>query len=223
MALDTAALWNALHTEMAAARELRHRLHALPDLSGDEAATRDIVLAALPHGSSVTKAAETGAIVRIGRDGAAVGVRGELDALPVTERTGASFASTRPGVMHACGHDVHLAALVAVARAVRATPGATPLLAVLQPREETYPSGAQDIVESELLVRENCAAMIGAHLQPSLDVGVVACVPGGVNASSDEFIIEVHGPVRPRGVPPHDAGSGVGRLGPPSWSLCRAL
>lgn len=190
---DIERLWAALGDELPAARALRRQLHAQPDLSGDEAGTRDLVLAALPDGSRLTKVAETGAVVRIGSDGPAVGIRGELDALPVTERTGAAFASTRAGVMHACGHDVHLAALTAVARAVQVTPGTAPLLAVLQPREETYPSGAQDIVATGLLTVEECVAMIGAHLQPSLDPGVVACVPGGVNASSDEFVLEVRG------------------------------
>lgn len=190
---DIERLLAALENELPAARVLRRRLHAHPDLSGDEAGTRDLVLAALPDGTRLTKVAETGALVRVGADGPAVGIRGELDALPVTERTGAAFASTRPGVMHACGHDVHLAALVAVARAVHDIPDTAPLLAVLQPREETYPSGAQDIVATGLLTEEECVAMIGAHLQPALDPGVVACVAGGVNASSDEFVLEVRG------------------------------
>ncbi len=183
----------ALRQEFPAALSLRRRLHAAPDLSGDESATRDAVLAALPGGLPLTKVAETGGVVRIGGPGPAVGVRGELDALAVTEATGVDWASRNHGVMHACGHDAHLAAMVAMARAVHRVGGPRPLLVVLQPREETYPSGARDIVESGVLDAEHCQAMIGVHVQPVLRPGVVACVPGSVNASSDEFQISVRG------------------------------
>lgn len=186
------ALAAALEAELPAAAALRHRLHARPCLSGAEAPTRDLVLAALPAGAT-TKVADTGAVVRIGGPGPAIAVRGELDALAVAEQTGATWASAHPGIMHACGHDVHLAALTALARAVDRVGGPAPLLAVLQPREETYPSGAQDIVEDGVLDREECRAVIGAHVQPLLPAGTVACTPGGVNASSDEFTITVQG------------------------------
>ncbi|WP_214417120.1 M20 metallopeptidase family protein [Sphaerisporangium fuscum] len=190
---EHAELWAALAEELPAALALRRLLHTSPDLSGDESATRDAVLSALPAGLPLTKVAETGAVVRVGGPGPAVGVRGELDALAVTEATGVEWSSRAPGVMHACGHDAHLAALVATARAVHRMGGPRALLLVLQPREETYPSGAQDIVESGVLEAERCEAMIGAHVQPVLAPGVVACVPGGVNASADEFEITVHG------------------------------
>ncbi|MFI1738161.1 M20 family metallopeptidase [Streptomyces sioyaensis] len=182
----------ALDEELPAAAALRHRLHARPCLSGAEAPTRDLVLAALPAGST-TKVADTGAVVRIGGPGPAVAVRAELDALAVQEQTGAPWTSEHPGLMHACGHDVHLAALTALARAIGRKGGPAPLLAVLQPREETYPSGAQDVVEDGILDREQCRAVIGAHVQPLLPAGTVACTPGGVNASSDEFTVTVHG------------------------------
>ncbi|MEV5542973.1 M20 family metallopeptidase [Saccharopolyspora shandongensis] len=183
----------ALAEELRAAGELRRELHRNPDLSGAETATRDAVLAALPGGDSAVSTARTGAVLRIGGSGPAVGVRGELDALATEETTGVAWASAKPGVMHACGHDVHLAAVTALARAVDRVGGPAPLLVVLQPREETYPSGALDIVDSGVLVAQDCRAMIGAHVQPVLAAGVVACVPGGVNASSDEFEIVVTG------------------------------
>lgn len=189
-----ADLFALLETHLPRATQLRELIHAEPELSGAESMTRDLVLQHLPPSSTpVLKVAETGAIVRIGGPGPAIGMRGELDALPVTEQTGAPFASTRDGVMHACGHDLHLAALTAVAWTIHESDLEFPLLVVLQPREETYPSGARDISEDGILVDEQCAAMLGAHLQPILDAGTVACVPGGVNASADEFEILVHG------------------------------
>ncbi|MFE0377580.1 M20 family metallopeptidase [Streptomyces inhibens] len=186
------ALAAALEEELPAAAALRHRIHARPCLSGAEAATRDLLLAALPAGS-VTKVADTGAVVRIGGPGPAIAVRAELDALAVEEKTGAAWASAHPGLMHACGHDVHLAALAALARAIGRIGGPAPLLAILQPREETYPSGAKDIVEDGILDREQCRAVIGTHVQPLLPAGTVACTPGGVNASADEFTVTVQG------------------------------
>jgi metal-dependent amidase/aminoacylase/carboxypeptidase family protein len=76
-----------------------------------------------------------------------VAVRAEMDGLPIAEATGALFAATA-GVMHACGHDVHMAALVALIRAARAVEAErpVPLVAVFQPSEETHPSGADRIV-----------------------------------------------------------------------------
>ncbi len=184
-------LWQALEAELPAARELRRELHRHPELSGSESATRDRVLAAL--GRTALPIAGTGAAVRIGDGpGPSIAVRAELDALPIEERTGVDWASESPGIMHACGHDVHLAALVAVARAVElAGDGLPPLLALFQPREERYPSGARDMVGQGVL--DDCAAVIGVHLHPGLEPGVVACSAGTVNASADEFTITVTG------------------------------
>lgn len=182
-----------LSAEVPAAVELRHDLHRHPDLSGDEAGTLARVLQALPGAASAGSVAETGAVLRIGGAGPAVAVRAELDALPVHEATGLPWASQRPGAMHACGHDVHLAALVALARAVAATEHPSPLLVVLQPREESAPSGAHDIAVSGLLEQERVCAAVAAHVQPALPVGTVACTAGAVNASNDEFTVVVEG------------------------------
>ncbi len=186
-------LRSAVEEELGSAVQLRHRLHAHPALSGEEEPTRDLVLASLPAPDGVNKTAETGAIVRIGGTGPAIAVRAELDALPVQEITEVEWRSVRPEVMHACGHDMHLAAVVALARAVHRVGGPVPLLVILQPREETYPSGAQDIVNEGCLEREECRAVIGVHVQPLLERGSVACTPGVVNASSDEFTITIRG------------------------------
>lgn len=186
-------LRNAVDAELAAAGALRRLLHSHPDLPGEEDPTRELVLAALPPGLPRTLVAGTGAVVRVGPGSPAVAVRAELDALAIGEETGLPWASQRPGVMHACGHDVHLAALSALVTAVHAVGGPAPLLAVLQPREETYPSGARDVVTSGALEAEGCAAMVGAHVQPLLPAGVVACTPGAVNAAADEFTVTIRG------------------------------
>jgi amidohydrolase len=122
-----------------------------------------------------------------------VAVRAELDGLPVSERTGVPFAAAG-GVMHACGHDVHMAALVALARAA-ATLGEglpVPLLAVFQPSEEAYPSGAEQLARGELRAVAP-GALVAAHIHPELAWGAVGLDPGTVNASCDAFEIAVEG------------------------------
>ena len=182
---------------------LRHALHRDPRLSGDEADSRDLVLGALadvvPDGRTPDPVADTGAMLRLGapaEDGApAVAVRAELDALPVVERTGLPFSATGAAA-HVCGHDVHVAALVAVVRAIgRAGADAlpAPLLAVFQPREEKAPSGAADVAADPAFVAHRVGAMLGVHVQPELPRGTVSVRGGPVNASADEIEIEVHG------------------------------
>ncbi|HEY3712371.1 MAG TPA: amidohydrolase [Amycolatopsis sp.] len=191
---DLFTSWRAaLAEELPAAVELRHRLHADPRGSGDEDDTARVVAAALGLGEG-ERVAKTGRLIRLpgAHPGPAVALRAEMDALPVIERTGAAWASGS-GLMHACGHDVHLAALVAVVRAARGLDLPRPLVALLQPREETAPSGALDIVESGVLEEHGITTVIGAHVQPRLAYGVVSAVPGPVNASTDEFEVVLHG------------------------------
>lgn len=189
----SSSLLSAIEAELPAAVKLRRDLHEHPDLSGHEADTRTRLLAALPEGGRIELTAQTGAVVRYGAPGPAVGLRAELDALAIVEDSGRPWTSRIPGVMHACGHDVNMAALVAVARAVHRIGVPTPLAVVLQPREETADSGAYDILRSGALDRAEVASISSAHLQPLLDPGAVACTSGVVNAAADEFTITVTG------------------------------
>ncbi len=120
-------------------------------------------------------------------------VRAELDGLPVQERTGAPFSASGTA-MHACGHDVHMAALVALCRAAASLAGElpAPLLAVFQPSEEAYPSGARLLAE-EALREAAPLAVVGAHIHPELAWGAVALDAGPVNASCDAFEIAIEG------------------------------
>lgn len=179
--------------ELPDAIALRHDLHRHPELSGDEGGTLDRVLQAMPGTAVVRRVAGTGAVLRVGAAGPSVAVRAELDGLPVTEATGLPWTSRYADVMHACGHDVHLAALVALARAVAADEPPGTLIGILQPREESAPSGAYDIAISGVLEQEQVHAVIGAHVQSALPPGTLACTPGAVNASNDEFTIVVEG------------------------------
>lgn len=189
-----ATAWRAgIEEELPAAVALRHELHASPDLSGEEEPTTQRVLAALPLPFEATEVvAGAGRLLRLGPAGPAIGLRAELDALPVLERTGASFASPS-GVMHACGHDVHLAGLVAVLRAAARLELPFGLLAVLQPREEIGPSGAEDVVVSGRLLDHDVRALVAAHVQPQMPARHVSADPGPVNAAIDEVEIVIHG------------------------------
>ncbi|WP_338090903.1 M20 family metallopeptidase [Planosporangium thailandense] len=178
--------------ELPAAINLRHRIHAEPRIAGDEWDTARMVADALGAVESPSIGG-AGRVVRIGpRHGPAIALRGELDALPMREETNVPWGSVN-GAMHACGHDVHLAALVAVARAARSLPLPGGLLAVLQPSEETFPSGARAMLDAGAFDVNDVRAFLGVHLQPRLAEGVAAATPGPVNASSDEFTIVVDG------------------------------
>ncbi|RBY78894.1 amidohydrolase [Geodermatophilus sp. TF02-6] len=185
-------LADAVRAEVPGAVRLRRRLHADPRSSGREEDTTAAVVAALDAGEG-RPAAVTGRVVRV-HSGAAptVALRAELDGLAVAEATGVPWAASG-GVMHACGHDVHLAALVAVCRAVRRVGGPAPVLAVLQPREEGEPSGGRDVAASGVLDEEGVGAVVGVHVQPQLPAGVVAATAGPVNAAVDHVTVTVRG------------------------------
>ncbi len=190
-----------LENEIPDAIALRHKLHAIPELGYLEFETSRMISEALPVPREALD--PTGLLVRVGPAGVpAIGVRAELDGLPVAELTGAPFAATN-GHMHACGHDVHLAALVALVRAAHRTPAAlpAPLLAIFQPSEERHPSGALELTRGPRL-RGVVRAVVAAHLHPDVGWGSVGAEPGAVNAAADAAVIMVEG-VAGHGAYPH--------------------
>ncbi|MGF1429225.1 M20 metallopeptidase family protein [Kitasatospora sp. LaBMicrA B282] len=180
---------------------LRRTLHQHPELGLDLPRTQAAVLDALAdlpleltlgkQLSSVT------AVLRGSRPGPVVLLRADLDALPVQEATGLSYASTVPGAMHACGHDLHTAALVGAARLLaerRAElPGAVVLM--FQPGEEGA-GGARLMIEEGVLTAagEPVVAAYALHVAASqLPAGLVATRPGPVLAGSDQLTFTVRG------------------------------
>ncbi|MCG2621484.1 M20 family metallopeptidase [Arthrobacter sp. I2-34] len=181
----------ALEPELAAAVGLRRELHRNPCLSGYEGPAAALLAAEL--GMPVQPLAGTGFITRVGPPaGPAVGLRAELDALPIHETTGVPWAAVN-GAMHACGHDVHQAALVAFTRAAAAVPIPVALAPIAQPREEIAASGASEIVAGGVLEAAGIEAVLGVHVHPGLPAGSVSITGGAVNASNDEFEITVRG------------------------------
>jgi len=186
-----ATLLARLELELPAATELRRRLHAQPELAHAEHETAATIARELPVPAA--SAAGTGLIARVGEGTGAIAVRAELDGLALEEQTEAPFAATG-GTMHACGHDVHMAALVALVRAANALARElpAPLLAVFQPSEEAYPSGAEQLATDELTA-SSPTAVVAAHVHPELAWGSVALGDGTVNASCDAIEIVVDG------------------------------
>ena len=186
------ALLGSLEDELPRATALRERLHANPELSHEERATAGLVAEDL-GAESMEAVAGAGLVARVGPSGDAVAVRAELDALPIREKTGVPFAAVN-GLMHACGHDVHMAALAAVFRAARRMEGRLPkpLAALYQPSEETYPSGADLVVKGGTLA-SGTAAVVATHVHPDVPWGSVSVEPGPVNASCDYLRIVVEG------------------------------
>jgi amidohydrolase len=186
------ALLGSLEDELPRATALRERLHASPEPSHEERATAGLVAEDLGT-ESMEPVAGTGLVARVGPSGDAVAVRAELDALPIREETDAPFAAAN-GLMHACGHDVHMAALAAVFRAAGRMEGRLPkpLAALYQPSEEMYPSGADLVVKGGTLA-SGTAAIVATHVHPDVPWGSVSVEPGPVNASCDYLRIVVEG------------------------------
>ncbi|SFS14768.1 amidohydrolase [Agrococcus baldri] len=190
---ELATRWSAaLERQLPAAQRLREQLHAAPRLSGHEHDVTERLTRELDGVVRLQPVADAGAIGRVGPRGPAVMLRAELDALPVAELTGARFAAAG-GVMHACGHDVHQAALTALLRASVGLDLPVGVVALLQPREEAYPSGALDILRDGVLQQHEVAHVIAAHVHPGVPVGAVAVGGGFINAAADEIEVRLAG------------------------------
>jgi amidohydrolase len=175
--------------------ELRRDLHRHPELSWHETRTQERLERVL-HDTGVIdvrRVARTGLVARVrGHDPGApvIALRGDIDALPITEATGLEFASTNDGVMHACGHDVHAAWAVGAALLLARSPAAGDVLVVLQPAEEVG-EGAREVLASGAL--DGVRAVFGAHVDRRFAVGEVVAQEGPLAASTDTFSIVLRG------------------------------
>ena len=183
------------HDEMTAWR--RH-LHAHPEIGFEEEATAAFVadkLRAFGVDEVHTGIARTGvvAVVRGREGGRRVGLRCDMDALPLTERTGAAHASTTPGRMHACGHDGHTAMLLGAARYLAETRNfAGEVVLIFQPAEEGY-GGGRVMLQEGLFERFPVDAVFGLHNWPGAAVGSFAICKGPIMAATDTFDVTVKG------------------------------
>nr|WP_281718172.1 M20 aminoacylase family protein [Pandoraea apista] len=178
-------------------RALRHQIHAYPELAYEEFQTSDLVAGKLTEwGYSVTRGiGGTGLVgtLKVGDNPRSVGIRADMDALPIQEATGKAYASQHAGKMHACGHDGHTATLLAAARHLAKTRNFDGTLhLIFQPAEEGL-AGAKKMIEDGLFERFPCDAVFAYHNMPGFPVGKIGFRPGPAMASSDTVIIRVHG------------------------------
>jgi amidohydrolase len=180
---------------------LRRAIHAEPEIGRDLPRTQEKVLAALdglPLEISRGRAlSSVTAVLRGGRPGETVLLRGDMDALPVTERTGLPYASGIDGVMHACGHDLHTAMLAGAARllSARRAEVAGNVIFMFQPAEETA-GGAELMIAEGVLdaAGERPVAAFALHVSSSvLPLGVFASRGGAILAAADTLEVTVHG------------------------------
>lgn len=171
--------------------------HRCPELGMEERETTALIrqrMGALGL-EEIDLGLETGAAFRLAGTGAGktVVLRADIDGLPVTEPPENQNRSTHPGRMHACGHDVHMAALYGAALLLLGRGGATgDVVFLFQPAEETT-AGAASVIASGLLERVRAGCVLGLHNMPSMPAGVIGVREGPLMAAKDSFLITIHG------------------------------
>jgi hippurate hydrolase len=188
---------DSIVTQAASISAIRRDIHAHPELCFQEVRTADVVVAKLTEwGIPIHRGLGGTGVVGIVKNGSsdrAIGLRADMDALPMQEFNTFAHASRHPGKMHACGHDGHTAMLLAAAQHFarhRNFDGTVYL--IFQPAEEGG-GGAREMIKDGLFERFPMQAVFGMHNWPGTQVGRFAVSPGPVMASSNEFKISVRG------------------------------
>ena len=190
-------LIESILADAAAVTAIRRDIHAHPELCFQEERTADVIAKALtdwgiPVHRGMGKTGVVG-IVKNGDSARGVGLRADIDALPMTERNSFAHASQHPGKMHACGHDGHTAMLLAAAKHLarqRNFDGTVYL--IFQPAEEGG-GGAREMMKDGLFEKFPMEAVFGMHNWPGSGVGTFGVNPGAMMASSNEFRIRING------------------------------
>ncbi|MGI6403320.1 MAG: M20 metallopeptidase family protein [Oscillospiraceae bacterium] len=175
----------------------RH-FHTHPELSGQEVETSRYITEQLTSwGIQIQELELTSGVAGVlkgGKDGPCVALRADMDALPVLEESACPFPSQRPGVMHACGHDLHMAALLGAAHILAdwREEMAGSVKFIFQPAEEIF-TGAEAMVQQGVLEQPKVEAIFGLHSYPDLSVGQVAVRQGAMMAAVNSFTIRIRG------------------------------
>lgn len=178
-------------------REIRHQIHENPELGLQEFKTSALVAEKLRQwGYEVEQGLATTGVVatlKVGDGEKSIGLRADMDALPIYENSGKPWASKHPGLMHACGHDGHTTILLGAARYFAETRRFNDTLRLIfQPAEEMI-NGGEIMVKEGLFDRFPCDVIFGMHNMPGLPVGKFFFQPGALMASMDQFHITVRG------------------------------
>ncbi len=178
----------------------RHHIHANPELSFEEFETARFVSDRLTefgieHQHGVAGTGVVGIIKGRNPDSRILALRGDMDALPILEQNEVSYKSTKPGIMHACGHDVHTSSLLGaswILQQVKDQFEGTIKL-IFQPGEEKVPGGASLLIKEGVLQNPAPQSIVGQHVMPFLPVGKVGFREGLYMASADEIYLTIHG------------------------------
>ncbi|MFI7669972.1 M20 family metallopeptidase [Nocardia sp. NPDC049526] len=190
---DAVDSWLAEHTVDLV--QWRRHIHANPELSRTEFATTEFVSAWLTKAGMTPQKMPngTGVLCDIGPvDAPRIGLRADMDALPLQEFTGLSFASTVPGVSHACGHDAHTTILLGTALALADQELPVGVRFVFQPAEEVMPGGAIDMVAAGAM--EGVDRIFALHCDPRLEVGRVGIRVGAITSAADTIELVLDSP-----------------------------
>ena len=179
--------------------EVRHHLHANPELSYQEFETSKFVQSKLNAFGIETEVKATTGVIGLIRgknpDSRIIALRADMDALPILEENEIGYKSTKHGVMHACGHDVHTTCLLGAAKILSETKneweGTVKL--IFQPGEEKNPGGASILIKEGVLENPAPKAIFGMHVNPQLEIGKLSFRAGKVMASADEIYITIKG------------------------------
>ncbi len=183
------------------AAQVRHTIHAYPEVGLNLTQTEKTIVETLKSFGCETIETRVGGadvagvvcVIKGDQPGRTIGLRADSDALPLNENTGVPYASTRAKHMHACGHDGHVATLLAVVKYfMEHRHFAGTLVAIFQPGEEGF-AGARHMVEDGLVERFGIDEFYALHAEPTLDVGTVGFVPGYATANADVFEIVFEG------------------------------
>lgn len=177
--------------------EVRHHLHAHPELSYQEFETSEFVQQKLSEFHIPFEVKATTGVIGLIKgknpDSRIVALRADMDALPINEQNNVPYKSTKQGIMHACGHDVHTTCLLGAAKILNETKedweGTVKL--IFQPGEEKNPGGASLLIKEGVLENPAPEAIFALHVNPQLEVGKLSFRSGKVMASADEIYITV--------------------------------
>ena len=175
----------------------RHHLHAYPELSYEEYETSAFIQKQLTEwGIPFQVMAKTGVVALIegvNPGSRVVALRADMDALPIHEENNVSYKSTRPGIMHACGHDAHTSCLLGAAKLLNElrTHWEGTVKLIFQPGEEKNPGGASILIREGVLQNPTPECIFALHVHPNLPVGQLSFRPGMVMASADEIYMTI--------------------------------